>query len=519
MLIRHGLLRGPRLRSSTPSHSSAPSPARSLREALAELGPEAALFGRYLSTRLDIVPFDLALSLRDLPLQAPPLQSPDLSTGAAPWLGDRLAAVDPRPSSAGFGWLAYRGLAPDGRAVEARCLDALALESASERLEVLQRSLLRVLGAAPWFLPTEDLYRDFLRHDWRQRTDSNLQRSVWQRLGREAEAVDELAVPRADLELSSEGVLVLEIPATTAVSSESRERRRFHERTLRRRAASACLQSALTAGLFPVNARWALASDGRALLLDGTFADLSTAERPRAWDFLRALSRQDPDRAMGALLSCFEPAIGWGSLEDRRRLRSDLRFVVPFRDGSWTRSGDSLAETTAHSWRIFAGHGFRLSEGWTGFFRSMVLRSLEAFDQESDRDALKEGLEALQWRAGWNQLRQMTEPRTMFHQAERYTLGLLEWPQALDKLLDDNDPAKRALGGTAPHRASTRKGARKGWFERYGAVAGGAMGLVALAVAGPEVIEVFAGSEPWVAMLILGLGALVLTLIFRGDPR
>ncbi len=505
ILARHGLLAGPRSLRDRNASKEPLSPEIRLHSALAELGPAASLFGRYLSSRMDVLPISQAEILADLPSTAPPK-----ADRLGPDMERRFAAVDPRACGEGLAWVGFRALTADGRSVEVRKYDAGAIESLRRDVVELQAGLGRVLGDRPWALPFDRLWSDFRRRDLEPRLDPWAQIDRLQRLATEAERIDDLQLPRVDPELSTDGLLVLEMPVAAKATEESEAQRRHALRALTRRAVDVWLQAVVTGGLFPVSAQWILDSRGRVVLVDGTFAEPAAGQGLRVWDYLRALARQEPDRCYQILVRELDPPPSWGTGEQHRALRSAFRYSVPFRDGSWTRAGDSLAEMAIHHWRACAQAGFRIPDVWCDFFRALILRSRETQNTEG-YDAVHEALDALQWRAGWNQLRLLTEPRALPSAAKRYATALLDLPQALEHLLDPKESIHRQVEPL--QRSPSRLG------SSAQALIGAVLGWVAVALALPTIVVTQPKLEV-VGVGILGLlGLLVWILIFRDPAR
>ncbi len=516
ILARHGLIRGPRLlrdRRATATADPESSVSR-LSAALIELGPTACLFGRYLSTRLDLLPIAEASVLGSLPGSAP---AKALDLGAR--FEQRFAAVDRRPCAEGLAWVAYRALTTDGRSVEARKFDPQAIDTLHREAHELEAGLAKVLGSRPWDLPFERLWSDFRARDLEPRLEPRAHMERFERLAIEADQIDGLRIPRLDPQHSTDGLWVLSMPPAAA-AAETEEHRRYTARSLARRAVEVWLQMALVAGIFPVSARWMLDHRGRVVLVDGTFAELGSAHRPRVWDYLRSLARQEPDRCFQILTQELKAPAGWGTLEQLRDLRAAFRYSVPFRDGSWTRAGDSLAEMAAHHWRACNAAGLRVEGGWGECFRALVLRSRESqptgraqpgHTDPDDHDALRHALEALQWRAGWNQLSRLTEPRALPSAAKQYAAAMLDLPQALERLLDPKPPPAPAVREPASHSRDPSASTQ--------GVIGGLLGLVAIAMALPAVTFLDPRLEIVGVALMILLAGLIGILIYRGPTR
>ena len=528
ILARHGLMRGPRsLRDHRAPAATDPesSPASRLRAALGELGPTACLFGRYLSTRLDLLPIAEATALDGLPGSAP-----TKAMGLDPRLEERFAAVDPRPCREGLPWIAFRALTTDGRSVEVRKFDPQAIDTLRQEARALEAGLGKVLGSRLWNLPFERLWSDFRARDLEPRLEPRAQMERFERLANEADQIDGLRVPRTDPQLSTDGIWVLEMPPAAEVMAaevgvESEQQRQYTARSLARKAVDVWLQTALVSGFFPVSARWMLDHRGQVVLVDGTFGELGSAQRPRLWDYLRSLARQEPDRCFHILTEELKAPAGWGSLDQLRDLRAAFRYSVPFRDGSWTRAGDTLAEMAAHHWRACRAAGLEAEGGWGECFRALILRSRESQPvhweqpgrrqkgrvEPDDTDALRRALEALQWRAGWNQLSRLAEPRALPSTAKQYAAAMLDLPQALERLLDPKPPPVRTVREPASESRDPSSSTQ--------GVIGALLGLVAVAIALPSVSAMDAHLEIVGVALMALLGVLIWVLIYRGPTR
>ncbi|MEM7351503.1 MAG: hypothetical protein AAF657_11895, partial [Acidobacteriota bacterium] len=116
-------------------------------------------------------------------------------------------------------------------------------------------------------------------------------------------------------------------------------------------------------------------------------------------------------------------------------LRTRIRQVVPFRDGGWSTSGESLGEYAIAHWRLLRRTGFKACSHLDDFYQGLFWTARSARGFAPSTDPLGDALGDLDWLAGWNQFQQLASPRQMGMTAESYMATLVELPQKLDRIL------------------------------------------------------------------------------------
>ena len=178
------------------------------------------------------------------------------------------------------------------------------------------------------------------------------------------------------------------------------------------------------------------------------------------WDYLRATAGHFPDRAAASLL---QEMIAGPQANDIE-LRTRLRQVVPFRDGGWTRTGESVAEYAMQHWRWSRAAGFEAPPHLLAFYRGLFWIARTGHALSPSTDPVGSGLDGLQWLASFNQWRQLMAPKQALHTAEGYWSSWLTLPQKLDRALDRLEDSTRTQApggsqarspGSAPSRRSS----------------------------------------------------------------
>lgn len=449
-------------------------PARRLALALAEAGPPHAAFGRYLGSRADVFPVSECLELSAIPDRGPGRTAEEVDALLGAELGRPRDEVFPafqgEPFFVGLYHQSHRALLADGQSVVVRLrapwFDGFggfdgaggydpdhALTDLVTVLEGRGAELgLGYSGAVPF----AELLGDFRAVCLPPRRDLRIQGESLARLRTDAEGLDGIRVPRVFAHLGSARVLVVETFQGASWDEVTRmplEAAAGHD--LARRLSLAWLQLAISTETLPIEAEIEVSRDRQLTFTGGVFTGLPAASRPRLWDYLRATAGHFPDRAAASLLEELEPGPGADPIE----LRTRYRQVVPFRDGGWTQTGESVAEYGLQHWRWARAAGYRTPEPLVGFFRGLFWVARRGHDVAPETDPVGAGLDGLQWLASFNQWRQLTAPRQALQTAEGYFSSLLLLPQKVDRLLatlehGDDGGRRTATPGTADlHRS------------------------------------------------------------------
>lgn len=508
VLLDHGLIDGPR-RVVAPSQPEREDRVRRLRDALEALGPLFTAFGRYLSTRADLFRAKECLILAALPDSA--------GVEPAATVRGRLEHELGRPIEEVFEAFVYEPLAcrllqQTHRAILAGGQDVLVHivhtqhEAAWEDDLALLPLLARALGQADDPALGEAV-ADFTR-SLRARLDCRQRAESLEFLAHEAKESDLLAVPRVFHEASSARILTVERlhgitlreladePGGTAVD--------VRRRRAARRLSHVWLQTTLASRTLPVEFESIeLAGDGRVGIVGGSFTALPTASRLNLWNYLRAAAAHYPERAATYL---FHELTGAGPLATERELQLRLRQAMPFRDGGWTATADTLGEHLLLHWKIARECGFVIPGYLKDFYRGLfeVARLGRRLDPAGD--PLAEGLEGLNWQAGWTELRHLTSPGELGSSLSSNVLALLELPQRIERVL-----RTAARHREQPPDSATVRAARRRAWNRSTAVATLLVLMTAVTLLATRLpLPAGAWAERVAALLFLSLGAALL---------
>lgn len=490
---------------------STPSTGR-LREALAELGPVFASFGRYLGSRPDLLPVADCLELAALPDAGEPSPASDVLERIAAELGspvsDLFASFEEEPFEVRLLHQSHRAWLATGEEVIVRVVHP----GIEERIS-LDTGLLPLLHSVRG-LPLEEVAADF-RRALADATDLVLEAEALESLGRNPGDEDLPAVPEVHRRLTSTGVLtVRRLPGEPLPAFEEAGEAEAYD--LSRRVHLFWLRQALTSRKLPLEADLRLlsagsaGSGGRLGCAGGTFADVSGASGTNLWEYLRATAAHEPERIFACLVpELLAPTRG----EARGDLRKRLRQVVPFGEDTQSASRDHLIEHLLTHWRLIRQCGYRPQPHLLDFYRGLFWAARTGWRlapvRDPLRDPLRDALDDLQWLDGWSQVQQFTDPRRMAEMAEGYLATLAVLPQQIEQVLD----RLSRDGGLYPARSrprSRRPGRRDASTAVIAlglAMAGTALVTLRLATlpGGPGELAEKAG-----ALVFLLLGALLL---------
>ncbi len=421
---------------------------------------------------------------------------------------------EPRKRSIGLLGVELRGRLADGARVRALLHDPEHLRAVRADLEHLPmlRQPLEALG-----LPTEPLFVGFQRALDRE-LDLGARQVALESLGREFAGSDLLAVPRVLGHRGEYIVWVEDLGGYSLLAANVSQSHSQDRAFLVRRVALAWLHLALLAGKIETEAELFELADGRIGLGLSALGELEQGSRARVWGYLRAVSAEESETASRALLA----ELGLSTADPRgRRLGRRLRQLVPFRDAGFrdrsqssSRLGEeAMGEYVALHWRLateeeaMAGH-------MDGLFRGLLSVDCLCKALAPGRDGLKEGLEALEWRAGWSQLRMSMGPERLLPNAVGYVEGMLELPASLRRLREAGTEA----GGPSAGAGASRE---RLWNRTIAGL--GLLFLMALLSLGLGMIKTGAGAWAWADpvgfILFVLLGGIFLRLVGRQDPE
>lgn len=453
-LARHGLLSARRDLPWAPVEDT-PFSAR-LRSALEELGFVGAAFGRYLATRVDLLPPQDCRELARTRLAvkpAPPAAVRDLLShelgNAAEEVLPTLEA-EPRQLS----WIhQWHGVTlPNGEQATIKLVRPGLRERLAEESDPLH--LLSEV-VSPWgdgTLPIEDF-------------EAALRRL--RELAPEAVALEQLASALEGFELpvvagvhrhlSSQQVLT-----TRDLGGWSVGERRSDEVT----DADAAYRIALTWLLLSLVGRWTapgplaeslvLLPEGRVGITGGPFAAIGDHACRNLFEYLAAARRHDVDRAYELLLRELVTVRG---AVDRESLRGVFRQAMPMREGDWSGpdTGRRLADHVFLQGRLARGRGYRPTPHLVAFYRGLAELDLLARRLDPEGDALREALNDARWVASAVELRENLHPARI--------VGSLT--HAIPRLAEVLDTSPASVSTARDERAAARaQGKRRGAEDR-----------------------------------------------------
>ena len=438
-LASRGLLRGPRrILASARRASQATLTVAELYPVLEELGAVFAAFGRYLSRRADLFQATDCLQLGDLPDSAaaspPAAVNERLERGLGRPRREIFSAFDEAPFESRWLYQSHRARLQGGERVVVKVVHPEVedhLESEVEAVTILQQVFSSAgLLTAERFRETHAAFRRAVA----ARLDMAVEAGALQVLGRDARRSDLLLVPQVHRELSTARVLTVQwLPGSTvdeiAALPDLQPMDAFD---MARRIALIWLQMALVGHRFPIEADLIELPDGRLAVTGGVFAELPEASRVNLWNYLRATAGHFPDRAAACLLRETSRARRGAPPGE---LRTRVRQAVPFRDGAWSVTGESLGEYAMVHWRLLRDAGFSARQHLEDFYQGLFWAARRGRRFAPRADPLGEALSDLDWLAGWNQFRQLASPRQLGMTAESYVSSLVELPQKLDRIL------------------------------------------------------------------------------------
>lgn len=513
-LARWGLLRRPRTLEGPPV---AEEPfGRRLRGALRELGPVFSAFGLYLASRVDLLPAADCLDLAALPEEAPPMPLAEVRERIGAELGApadvALLALEPEPFERGLLGQAHRARLADGRPVVLRLARPEVVEAAGHDLERLPL-LAGAFALQGWrdgaFGETVAGFRRSLH----ERVDLRATAEALVLLAVDAESFGLLIPPGLRRDLTTALLLTVDDPGGTDLAlAEAGEPwvPEGRRREMARLVAIAWLREALLGRAYPLGLRDAgvrVLENGRVTFLAGAFARLEAADQAELRGFLIALAARDPDGACSHLLRETVPE----PEASEEALRLQMRQIVPFRDGAWSASGESLAEHVFVCARQARACGFRPRPQLVAFYRGLASVASTLRRLVPEEDALLAALQEVRVYHSLSQVREAMVPQ--WEQWGSYAMLMTEMPRKMDELLtlaSEGPPVGRPEGGRGPRREE----------GSHLLLAASLMVLGALALLMHHFVRVggLAGrGEGVAATLFLAVGALLLWILTRED--
>jgi predicted unusual protein kinase regulating ubiquinone biosynthesis (AarF/ABC1/UbiB family) len=507
--------------------AAAEAPILRLRAALLELGPVFIAFGRYLSSRPDLLSDTDCQVLDALPGGHPPMAPEALHRLLGQELGRppemAFAAFEPQPFESTLVYQEHRARLAGGERVLVRVVRP-ELEEELERdlglLPLLAPALAAAGAASDAVMPPTGAIGAF-GAAISQAADLALQAEALASLGQDGAALGlDLCAPRVVGELCGRRVLTREdlqgptletfhAPGPAAAGSGLPEAGLAPgSEQLAVRLCQGWLRQAFFGRFFPAEMR---AGDVRVLVggriawTGGAFESLPGGARENLWEYLAAAAAHDPPRICAALLREMDggpPGDAAGSELDQR-----VRQLVPFRDGGWG-AVDDLAGYLFLHWRCATELGYRPRSHLLVLCRGLSRVAFEARRLAPGRDALRSGLEGARFAAGLGDVTRLFESEQMKQVLASYAAAALAMPERINQLLTlaAEGRATIKLEMVEPPAEGRRKDLSAGAMAVLAMIA--AVVLLAHQLASAGVLGLW--TERVAALLVGALGALLL---------
>jgi ubiquinone biosynthesis protein len=417
-------------------------PVRRLRALLPELGPVFSAFGRYLSSRPDLLPEADCQELAGvaggvLPLE--PAQVYGLLQELGRPLPEVFASFEAQPLVANLVFQDHRAQLAGGEPVVVRLARPGAAELIARDLDLLPLLAAAFTpegGACPWMagavedfavtlaaagdLPRQAAALVALREDGANAANSKLG----------------LCAPRLLPALSTSGLLVFEDldgPTLDAFVPPDPLAAQPQAGELTARLCQVWLHQVCFGQVFPsdfAGGDLRILPDGRIAWTGTVFATLPGAAKESLWEYLLATLAHDPERASAALSRELEG----GPIDDPKRLQNRLRQLVPFRDGGWGARDDFAGYLFLH-WRCATAEGYRPRPYLIPFYRGVARLAAKVRPLAPAADPLRDGLERERLAAGMNDMLRLLDRQEMKDLLGAYAGAFLAMPQRLNELM------------------------------------------------------------------------------------
>jgi ubiquinone biosynthesis protein len=417
---------------------------RRVRQALTQLGPVFASFGRYLASRPDLLPAPYRVELAALSPGVRPLPVATVRAVIAQELGRSPAEVFPTleevPFEIGLLYQVHRARLSDGEPVTVKVLRPTGSDESATDLELLPLLAGLFAGEAWWGWILESALADF-RNTVQQEADFVHEARVLEAAAGDAEDFDLLGVPRVHCELSTAQLLIVEALSGWQLANVFRPSGEMRPQGIAPgevadRACKAWLWQALLGRYFPAEPSLhniTLLPDGR-FVFGGPCASLPATTRKELWEYLLAAAMGDPDGACTHLFRIMEKR---GRSADEDGLRHQFRQVAPFRDseeaGDETEAG--LKGYLQAHWRLAHAHGCRPPLHLVRFFRGLLLLEETLRGGAPRRDLLRDGFENVRVYGALARFGELLRLGEWDRSLEKYAPLLLELPRKMDEVL------------------------------------------------------------------------------------
>ena len=401
---------------------------------LEAMGPVFLAFGRYLANRPDLFSWAGCSALERTTARRNPLNPIEIEELFYKRLGRILA-----PSELRVAWDRphfaltsqwHRGLFANSIEVQI-CLNDPRFEEAVQGTRTCLPMLLQRLQVGrAHALPISSILEEF---DELIRRELDLQRQAHTLTTlRQTNTDSECVVPEILEGLSVAGILTrkqLTSPRETALTSEA--------------LLAAWLRLALLEEVFPLvwsgsNALVCLPDDSVGLVR-GPFASLKKEQRRSLRTYLTHIAAEDPVGSFHSLKPLLVPT----RRSNEEQLRSNLRRVVPFREGQWPGPADNMTGTLVAHWREARKAGFEIAPGANRFLQSLTALVRQISHENPHIDPLRTAHQQLRADELIEAISQFTQPNRVFPWAQQQLGPLSQMPVLLDRALDRAEAFER----------------------------------------------------------------------------
>jgi ubiquinone biosynthesis protein len=430
---------------------------RRLCEALESLGPVFSSFGIYMSSRVDLLPVEVCLDLAMIAdrAEATPIRTVHelIDREFACSYEEEYAVFEESPFESRLTFQSHHAWLKNGEAVTVKVFHPEFEEQVTRDVKLLPLLKGAFTGEAQINLPIEKAIDDFQHALYWQ---MNLLHEVkaFDDLTRDAEDFEMLRVPIVHKHLCSSRVSTIEhVPGVNfediKVSFDENELGAHAPiggapgsmglalNDCARRLCIVWLRQALLGSRFPVelhSGNIAVLANKQIVFTGGESTKLPSDAKKNLWNYLVATSAEDPDRACSYLL---REMVKEGRSLNEDELRHRFREIVPFRDGGWSRNGESssLAEHLFIHWKLASERGLRPHFHLLCFYRGLFQTAALARRLAPRCDPLLEGLQDVRTMAMLAEVREMMGLQQFRENLDKYTSMMMELPQRLDEVL------------------------------------------------------------------------------------
>jgi len=430
---------------------------RRLREALESLGPVFSSFGIYMSSRVDLLPVEVCLELATIAdrAEATPITTVHelIDREFACSYEEGYAVFEESPFESRLMLQSHHAWLNNGEAVTVKVFHPEFEEQVIHDVKLLPLLKGAFTGEAQINLPIENAIADFQRALYWQ-MDLLHEVKAFDELAQDAEDFEMLRVPTVHKHLCSSKVSTIEhVPGLNfedIKASFDKNELGEHAPTggasgntgldlddFARRLCIVWLRQALLGSRFPVqlhSGKIAVLANKQIVFTGGESTKLPSDAKKNLWNYLVATSTEDPDRACSYLL---REMMKGGRSFNEDELRHRFREIVPFRDGGWSRNGDSssLAEHLFIHWKLASKRGLRPQPHLLCFYRGLFQTTALARRLAPRRDPLLEGLQEVRTMAMLAEFREMMGLKQFRDKLDKYAAMMIELPETVDEVL------------------------------------------------------------------------------------